>query len=194
MWFYMYLEECIEKINDKLRSLERKKNIVIWGAAENTVKLFQHTDIIKYNITTIVDNGKFGQKFFGKLILAANEVDWNLVDAVVISSFYREDEIFIELTDKFHFAGITIRLRQEGQKKPFYQNYMKSELQIPIEYCDLIKKNAKFHNIHQGEKVFIIGNGPSIKDTDLTKIKDARKMVVSNFYLHKDYKIVKPDY
>ena len=56
----MYLEESIQLINGKLTVLNEKQNIVIWGAAENTVKLFQYTDISEYNVQAIVDNGKCG--------------------------------------------------------------------------------------------------------------------------------------
>lgn len=190
----MYLDEYVEKINNKLKLLKEKKNIVVWGAAENTVRFFQYTDIIKYNITTIVDKGKTGQAFFGRLILSADKVFWNAVDAVLISSYYRENEIYEELTKEYNFAGLVIRLGCEIQKKPFYQNYMRSELQVPVESREEIKKNIKFHNLHKDERIFVIGNGPSIRETDLTKIEDAKKMVVSNFYLHKDYKLINPDY
>ena len=62
----MYLEEEIERINRRFYQLEGKKNTVIWGAAENTVRLFQYTDILRYNITQIVDKAKEGVNFFGR--------------------------------------------------------------------------------------------------------------------------------
>ena len=46
----MYLEECIEKVNKKLDVLDGKRCIAIWGASENTVRIFQYTSIFKYNI------------------------------------------------------------------------------------------------------------------------------------------------
>lgn len=190
----MYLEESISLINAKLVILNGKKNIAVWGAAENTVRLFQYTDIIRYNIQTIIDNGKYGEAFFGNIILRADNVNWDDIDAVVISSFYREDDIFDELKNKYLFDKTIIRLNDPKMEKPFYQYLMKSELEIPVEYKDIIYKNRKFYNIHQGERLFIIGNGPSIKNTDLKKINNAKKMAVSNFYLHNDYKIVNPDY
>jgi len=190
----MYLETNIELINKKLKVLGDKKNIAIWGGSENTVKLFQYTEITKYKIDTIIDNGKKGNCFFGKVILAANEVDWDSIDAVVISSFYREDEIFAELTEKFHFCKTIIRLNFKDQKKPFFQYLMKSELQIPSEYLDLFGQNEKFKELHNGERIFIIGNGPSIQKTNLLKLQTEKKMVVSNFYLNKDKDMIKPDY
>lgn len=190
----MYLEEMICIINDNLTVLKGKKKIAIWGVCENTVKLFWYTDINQYDVDCFIDNGKFGQPFFGKTVLRADEVNWDMIDAVVISAFYRENGILCELTDKWHYNGTIVRLNWEGQEKPFYQYYLKSERKVPDKYQKIIQDNAKFRDVHKGEDLFIIGNGPSIRDTDLLKIKNARKMVVSNFYLHEDYAKIKPDY
>jgi Protein of unknown function DUF115. len=37
---------------------------------------------------------------------------------------------------------------------------------------DMISKNLKFKDIHKGQRCFIIGNGPSIKDVDFTKLSN----------------------
>ena len=37
---------------------------------------------------------------------------------------------------------------------------------------DSIKNLKQLKNIHVGERCFIIGNGPSLKKTDLSKLKD----------------------
>ncbi len=190
----MYLEESIKRINEKLAILKGRQSVAVWGAAENTVRLFQYTDIAKYKIETIIDNGKCGETFWGKAVLHADKVNWDTIDAIVISAFYKENEIFNELKNKYSFDKVIVTLNDIGQEKPFYKHMMQSEIMVPSEYRDIIHRNKRFQNIHQGETIFIIGNGPSIKNTDLKKMKDAKKMVVSNFYLHKDYKTVNPDY
>jgi len=80
----MYLEECIEKVNKKLDVLDGKRCIAILGASENTVRIFQYTSIFKYNIKLIIDNGKHGSIFWGKTVVASDEVKWDVIDAVVI--------------------------------------------------------------------------------------------------------------
>lgn len=35
-----------------------------------------------------------------------------------------------------------------------------------------IKNNAKFHNMHLGERCFVLGNGPSLKDVNFSLLKD----------------------
>lgn len=45
------------------------------------------------------------------------------------------------------------------------------------------KKIATFKNIHQGERCFIIGNGPSLKKTDVSKLKDEYTFGMNRIYL-----------
>lgn len=40
------------------------------------------------------------------------------------------------------------------------------------ELAECVSQNQKYHNIHQGDRCFILGNGPSLKDADLSKLKD----------------------
>ena len=42
---------------------------------------------------------------------------------------------------------------------------------------------AKFHNKHSGERCFIIGNGPSLKQTDLTKLKNEFTFGMNRLYM-----------
>lgn len=86
------------------------------GAGENTVRLFQYTDILKYNIQIIVDNGKYGNLFYEKIVLLADKVEWNNIDAVVISAFYKEDEIFDELKSKYLYDKTILRLNDTNQE------------------------------------------------------------------------------
>ena len=46
-----------------------------------------------------------------------------------------------------------------------------------------IKRIRKFHNIHSGERCFIIGNGPSLKDTDLMLLKNEFTFGMNRLYL-----------
>lgn len=190
----MFLDEEIKRINNIFKNINTRGKIVLWGAAENTIKLFQYTDIAKYNIKEIVDSNKGGEAFFGYIIKEPCKVTWSDVVSVIISSFYRENEIEMILRNEYKYDGQILKLNSVNQKKPFYQHLTKSELQVPAEYRETIQANEKFHNYHEGETLFIIGNGPSIKNIDLTKIKNAKKMVVSNFYLHENYNMIKPDY
>lgn len=46
------------------------------------------------------------------------------------------------------------------------------------------RKNLEnFHNIHTGKRCFILGNGPSLKNTDLTKLKNEFTFGMNRIYL-----------
>lgn len=45
-------------------------------------------------------------------------------------------------------------------------------------------KLASFHNIHKGKRCFIIANGPSLKDTDLSLLKDEYTIGMNRIYLN----------
>jgi hypothetical protein len=45
------------------------------------------------------------------------------------------------------------------------------------------KDLRKFHNIHKGKRCFILGNGPSLKHTDLTKLKNEFTFGMNRIYL-----------
>ena len=46
-----------------------------------------------------------------------------------------------------------------------------------------IKRLAGFKDIHKGKRAFIIGNGPSLKQTDLSKLKNEFTFGMNRFYL-----------
>jgi len=52
----------------------------------------------------------------------------------------------------------------------------------------------KFKDIHKGQRCFIIGNGPSIRQQDLTKLKNETTFVVNWFALHEQYHEINPTY
>jgi|SRR3989344_4565008 len=57
-----------------------------------------------------------------------------------------------------------------------------------------LKDNLRLKNIHSGKRCFIMGNGPSLKDQDLTKLKNEWTFVVNSFYLHPQYDLIHPKF
>jgi hypothetical protein len=43
---------------------------------------------------------------------------------------------------------------------------------------------AKYHNKHKGQRCFIVANGPSLKKTDLTKLKDEVTIGMNRMYMN----------
>jgi len=60
--------------------------------------------------------------------------------------------------------------------------------QVPDAYLHPWRRRSRmrisqYHNIHKGERCFIIGNGPSLKQTDLTKLKGEYTFGMNRIYL-----------
>ena len=68
------------------------------------------------------------------------------------------------------------------------------EKRLFIKYRPSLEKNKKLKDVHKGKRCFIIGTGPSIKDQDLTKLKDEYTFVVNTFWNHPYYVEVNPSY
>lgn len=48
---------------------------------------------------------------------------------------------------------------------------------------DSIRQLAEYKNIHQGKRCFIIGNGPSLKQTDLSRLREEYTFGLNRIYL-----------
>ena len=58
----------------------------------------------------------------------------------------------------------------------------------------LIRNNERLASINSGKRCFILGNGPSVKDIDLTQLKGELIFSVSNGYLHNGFSDICPKY
>lgn len=58
-------------------------------------------------------------------------------------------------------------------------------------YKQEIKRNIKFKNIYDGKRCFILGNGPSLKQQDLTLLNDEYVFTVNQATRHKDFNAIK---
>lgn len=59
---------------------------------------------------------------------------------------------------------------------------------------ELIKKNEQYRNIHKGKRCFVIGNGPSLKDQDLSLLENEYVITVNQIARNKDFKKIKTNY
>tara|TARA_B110000285_G_scaffold158441_1_gene176787 strand:- start:1733 stop:2605 length:873 start_codon:yes stop_codon:yes gene_type:complete len=57
-----------------------------------------------------------------------------------------------------------------------------------------LKKNNILKDKHKNQRIFLLGNAPSLNDFDLTKLKNEIVIMVNRSFTHKDYEIIKPEY
>lgn len=58
----------------------------------------------------------------------------------------------------------------------------------------ILRSNAKYKNQYAGKRCFILGSGPSIKDQDLTKLRDEWTFAMNTFCMHKQYDQIHPKF
>lgn len=59
-------------------------------------------------------------------------------------------------------------------------------------YRNVLDKNRDLKNLKRGRTCFILGNGPSLNDLDLTRLSQEETFVVNSFWQHPQYQDIKP--
>lgn len=73
--------------------------------------------------------------------------------------------------------------------KKWYQEYQSFR-----HLRDTLQKNKALFNSKKGGTCFILGNGPSINNQNLTLLADEETFVMNNFWRHPQYKVICPKY
>ena len=72
--------------------------------------------------------------------------------------------------------------------------YQKSLSTLSKEERELIEANEVYRNCHRGRRCFVIGNGPSIRNQDLSPLQDDITFVMNGFWKHDVVKQWQPTY
>jgi len=74
-----------------------------------------------------------------------------------------------------------------------YQRWVASRL-LMRRYDSILARNRALRHLRDGKRCFIIGNGPSVKQQDLVKLKNEETFVVNSFWHHPQYRDIQPKY
>ncbi|MGO4133795.1 hypothetical protein ACEQ6A_04430 [Rhizobium brockwellii] len=58
---------------------------------------------------------------------------------------------------------------------------------LPLNIARSLEANRQLAGLHAGQRCFILGNGPSVRDLDLSLLEGENVITVSNGYLHSDF-------
>ena len=190
----MYIEDIVKRLNALFDKLE-DKTTVVWGTGETFAMLCRYTNILKKNILYLIDNIDESEELYSLPLIKPDKIEWHNIQCVIIAATNYADDIQDELYNKYYYSGKLIRMDSAaGIKKPFYMYPSKKMIEAPYSYKQILQKNEEYHNKHKGERVFILGCGPSINQYDLKLLKDEFTIAMSSFYLHNDIKCINPDY
>jgi hypothetical protein len=68
------------------------------------------------------------------------------------------------------------------------------EAKLSARMHEQLSRNAALRGRHAGERCYIIGNGPSLRDQDLTLLRDEHTFVVNRFIHHPQAESINPTY
>jgi len=99
-------------------------------------------------------------------------------------------------TKQFFWRATSAVLRRSGQLLSSLGTdaYFRSLPKLSPLEATTIQRNSIFHNKHKGERCFVIGNGPSIKQQDLDPLRDETTFVVNGFWKHPWVRESQPTY
>jgi len=60
--------------------------------------------------------------------------------------------------------------------------------------CHGLPDNIALKDLHKGKRVFVVGNGPSLLNQDITSLRNEITFFVNRAFLHKDYATIQPTY
>ncbi len=68
------------------------------------------------------------------------------------------------------------------------------ELTLPREHKQLLRANRRLRMAGRGERCWILGNGPSLREHDLLALRDEHVFVVNRFIHHEQAHLIRPRY
>ncbi len=63
-----------------------------------------------------------------------------------------------------------------------------------FQFKDILSKNSQYKNKYLNKRVFILGNGPSLNDIDVSKLKDEYTISVNSFTKTNLFSLIKPKF
>ena len=85
------------------------------------------------------------------------------------------------------------RFRTDKQNKAHEFIQATKKMQKDKSYVNLLL-NEKFRDTHKGERCFVIGNGPSLNNENLSVLKDEYTFTVNNLFLKEDFGNIRTTY
>ena len=169
----LYLQEKFQNITS------RHDSVALYGAGKHSAFLLE---ILKSTnaIQAILDDSPSQDIIFDKPVIKSTSCPKE-IEAIVISSDHIEERLYQNAKKLFPNQKI-YRLYDEAGSGPFENKDLNANSLNEI-FSKQQESLKRFHNIHKGKRCFILGNGPSLNDTDLSKLKDEFTFGTNRIYL-----------
>lgn len=167
-------------LKEKVDNLAKKHNrIALYGAGKHSSFLLEQLKSIEHIVAILDDNPSL--ETLNSIPVFATESCPKDIDAIIISSDSIEEKLYQKARKTFPKL-IIYRLYEEAGDGPFECKELNINLLKQI-FFNSQEKLKQFKDIHKGERCFILGNGPSLNKTDLSKLKDEYTFGTNRIYL-----------
>lgn len=185
----MYIEDLTDEIDSMIKKCEQ---IILWGCGKNAEAFIKYSKLFRGSNHICIDEGSYGNIYYGERIYSSSEVNINEYDLIIFTPFNGIGEF----KESLRALGYTKTLICLGEisEIPTYRIMSRLNMRLEGDLLELISANKKYHNIHCGERVFIVCTGPSINTQNIEKLKNEHVIAVSGFCLHNSCKIIDPEY
>lgn len=143
-------------------------HIYICGAGASSDLIVKWMKIENIHFDGYYDQNRTRKQLNGKPIYGYDCIDRDENAIYIISSSLYRNEIIGELENKGIDKRRIISFKNSAEKQEIVDE-VENYLILTIPFWN--KNIQRFHNIYQGKKAFIIGNGPSLTIDDLNKLQ-----------------------
>ncbi len=177
----------------------RGKEVIIYGCGYNGQFLQWALEYNGISISYMCDQKEemWGKDYNGTPCISPKELRQHK-DAYIIISLMKYEEIykmFIEESFNNVFNWDELKFLKEIMiKSGEITHYRDDLLDRDVELKKTMMKNEKFRNRHKGQRCFIIGNGPSIKEQNLSLLHDEVTFTVNQMPRNSQFKQLNTQY
>ncbi len=179
------MQTVIDNIKELIynNTLSSKDDIYIYGQNVYTPIIINCLTQNNCSIKAILDSNKTGEGVMGyRLTTPHKEFKTYNPNAKILiaSAYYKQMRKLLCQIDKRYKQSTYLLINLKKNKKalqfklkyPNLYNFKQLHFNFNSNETKLLKLNKRFHNIHQGERCFILGNGPSLNNIDFSLLKN----------------------
>lgn len=180
--------------------LKQQREVIIYGCGQNGRFLqwyFSENDV-KINFWCDGNKVLWNGKINNIRCISPKELREHQCAVVIVSILnytevlrqlegYRFQKIFT--WDDVKFLRTELHYEQELLRK-----YRKWRLEQIPDLAVKLKKNERFRNIHKGQRCFIIGNGPSVREQDLSLLHNEITFTVNQIARNSQFQAINTNY
>lgn len=136
-----YMEDKLNRVNNKLGQISQKDRVILVGDFESTECLRKHSVLAKFNLIKILNNIVSEETIQNNVIIKLKKSDFLDSDVIVISEFKYQNAI-LKLFDELKLNKKIIVLYDKEDQSPFFCAY--NNYSPEFDYLEVTELKSKY--------------------------------------------------